>query len=99
MLSDLGITYSRRDYFKDRFTEEELRGILQRAGLTPREMLSKRARAYAELIGDHDLSDDELLALLVREPTLLRRPLATKGGRATVGFDREALAALIEAQG
>ena len=84
----------RRDYFKERFTVEELRGILASAGLTPREVLSKRAKAYAELVGDRDLSDDELLALMVQEPTLLRRPLAIKDGHATVGFDRAGLAGL-----
>ena len=68
--------------------------MLQSAGLTPREVLSRRARPYKDLVGDRDLSDDELLELMVREPTLLRRPLAVKGGRATVGFDREGLAGL-----
>jgi arsenate reductase len=86
----------RRDYFKERFTVEELRGILASAGLTPREVLSKRAKTYSTLVGDRDLSDDELLSLMVQEPTLLRRPLAIKDGRATVGFDREGLATLAE---
>jgi arsenate reductase len=71
-----------------------LRALLQSAGLTPRDVLSRRAKPYKDLVGDRDLSDDELLALMVREPTLLRRPLAIKDGRATVGFDREGLAAL-----
>ena len=84
----------RRDYFKERFTVEELRGILDAAGLTPRDVLSKRAKTYSTLVGDRDLSDDELLALMVQEPTLLRRPLAIRDGQATVGFDREGLAAL-----
>ena len=71
-----------------------MRGVLAAAGLTPREVLSKRAKAYGELVGDRDLTDDELLALLVREPTLLCRPLAVKDGQATLGFDRAGLAAL-----
>ncbi len=94
MLTDQGVAFTRRDYFKERFTVEELRGVLASVGLTPREVLSKRAKAYNELVGDRDLSDAELLALMVQEPTLLRRPLAVKAGSATVGFDREGLAAL-----
>lgn len=60
-------------------------------------MLSRRSRAYKERIGgrEADLSDDQLLALLVAEPTLLRRPLVVSGERAVVGFDRPALDALI----
>lgn len=62
--------------------------------MRPSEVLSRRAKAYGELIGDSDLSEEELLALLVREPTLLRRPLAVRGKRVAIGFDQTGLAAL-----
>ncbi len=84
----------RRDYFKERFTVEELRAVLADAGLTPQEVLSRRAKAYATLVGDRDLSDDELLALMIQEPTLLRRPLAVRGTQTAIGFDRVGLTAL-----
>ena len=93
-LRDEGVQFARRDYFKERFTTEELRDLLTSLGLRPSDALSRRSRAYGELIGDRDLADDELLALLAREPTLLRRPLVVRGDRAVIGFDREALAAL-----
>lgn len=91
-----GVSFTRRDYFRDRFTVDELRELLSRHGLRPREILSRRSRAYKELIGDREagLTDGELVALLVAEPTLLRRPLVAAGGRAVVGFDREAIRAL-----
>lgn len=97
MLTGEGVAFNRRDYFKDRFTVEELRDLLARLDLRPAEVLSRRSRAYKELVGDREpaLTDDELLALMVREPTLLRRPLVTAGDRVVVGFDREALNALI----
>ena len=88
----------RRDYFKERFTVEELRAVLANAGLTAHDVLSRRAKAYAALVGDRDLSDDELLALLAQEPTLLRRPLAVRGERAAIGFDRAGLTALADDQ-
>jgi arsenate reductase len=71
-----------------------LRATLASAGLGPQDVLSKRAKAYSQLVGDHELSDDELLALMVQEPTLIRRPLAIKGDRATIGFDKTGLAEL-----
>jgi Spx/MgsR family transcriptional regulator len=90
-LDEHGITYDRRDYFRDRFTREELSGVLASAGLTPRDVLSKRARAYKELVGDRDLSDDQLLDLMIQEPTLLRRPLVISGDEGVIGFDRTGL--------
>ncbi|MBX6341414.1 MAG: Spx/MgsR family RNA polymerase-binding regulatory protein [Thermomicrobiaceae bacterium] len=87
-----GVPYRRRDYFRDRFTRQELADLLDRAGLTPREVLSTRSRAYRELgLAERELSDEELLDLMAREPTLLRRPLIVSERGVVVGFDRRRL--------
>ena len=90
-LDERQVAYERRDYFRDRFTRDELAGVLASAGLTPRDVLSKRARAYKELVGDRELTDDQLLDLMIEEPTLLRRPLVISGHDAVIGFDRKGL--------
>ncbi len=94
-LTQEGVPFTRRDYFKDRFTVDELRALLAGAGLRPGDVRSRRSRAYGRLIGGRAPGDDELLELMVREPTLLRRPLAVADHRTAVGFDRQAPAALI----
>ena len=64
-------------------------------GLEVDEFLSRRARAYRELrLEQGALSRSEILNLIVKEPTLLRRPIVVSGRRKIVGFDREALEAL-----
>ncbi len=85
-----GVPFARRDYFKDRFTVDELRELLAGLGLRPREVLSRRSRAYKELIGDREagLTDGEVLDLMVAEPTLLRRPLVAAGGRSSASIAR-----------
>lgn len=88
LLADLGSEVERRNYFRDRFTVEELRAVLVRAGRSPSDMLSTRSRAYRDLsLADRQPTDDELLDLMVREPTLLRRPLAIGAGGSVVGFN------------
>ncbi len=62
--------------------------------MRPADVLSRRSRAYRELVGGRELGDDELLDLMAREPTLLRRPLTVRDRRAVIGFDREGLAGL-----
>ncbi len=42
------------------------------------------------------MTDDELLAAMVAEPTLIRRPLILDDDRLIVGFDKKGLAALAE---
>lgn len=98
MLAERGVPVILRDYFKERFSIDELRALLARLDLTPRDILSRRARAYATLIGDREarLSDDDLLALIVQEPTLVRRPLTVRAGQAVIGFDRAGIEQLVQ---
>ncbi|MGN6485285.1 MAG: arsenate reductase family protein [Thermomicrobiales bacterium] len=85
-----------RDYFRDRFTREELADTLSRAGLTPREILSRRSKVYLARTDEIDaLGDDALLDLMLQEPTLVRRPLVIKDGRAVIGHNQRALTDLI----
>ncbi|MCA9858601.1 MAG: Spx/MgsR family RNA polymerase-binding regulatory protein [Thermomicrobiales bacterium] len=90
-LDEHDVPYARRDYFRDRFTRDELAAVLASANLTPRDVLSKRAKAYKALVGDRELTDDQLLDLMIQEPTLLRRPLLISAGNAVIGFDRAGL--------
>lgn len=71
--------------------------MLDRAGLRPSEVLSKRSAAYRTLgLAEKTLSDDELLDLMVEQPTLLRRPLVLNSeGQSVVGFNAGALQDLI----
>jgi arsenate reductase-like glutaredoxin family protein len=73
--------------------------VLTRAGLASQEALSRRSRAYTKLgLADRELSDDDLLDLMVTEPTLLRRPLVIGRGGSSIGFNRDQLEALIQAE-
>lgn len=97
MLAEHGIDYERRDYFRDAFTADELRTMLDGVGLRPSDVLSKRSRAYKELeLAERDAGEDELLELMVEHPALLRRPILVREGQAVVGYDKESIESLIE---
>ncbi len=96
-LAASGKPYQSRDYFNQRFTVDELASVLERAGVTVRDVLSTRSRAYGALgLAEKQLSDEDLLALMVEEPTLLRRPLIVGNGASVIGFNAERVSALIE---
>lgn len=96
MLADHGIDPERRDYFKEEFTVDELRTLLDEIGLKPSDVLSKRSKAYRDLgLADKEISEDELLTLMTEHPTLLRRPIVVKDGRAVVGFKQGEIEELI----
>jgi arsenate reductase (glutaredoxin) len=58
--------------------------------LKPRELLRKSEPIYKELkLADRELSDAELIALMVEHPDLLQRPIVERGGRAVLGRPTE----------
>lgn len=76
----------RRDFFKEPFTEEELTGIIRKAGLTPREMLRKKDRMYRELnLKTAKRTDVQLIRLMVKHQGLIKRPIMVSKDRAIVG--------------
>ena len=96
-LKESGADYVYRDYFRQRFTRDELEQVLARAGLTPCEVLSTRSKVYQARMDEIDaLDDDQLLTLMLKEPTLLRRPIVIGNDEVVVGHNATKLADLIE---
>ena len=82
LLAERGVAYEAVDYHVFPLTEDEIRALLAKAGVGPREVLRKREPEYAELTGDE--SDDELIALMAKHPALLQRPIVEVGDRAVL---------------
>lgn len=96
VLRESGVDYEKREYFKDRFTVDELRALLASVGMTASDVISKRSRVYKERnLEEANLSDDDILELMVEEPTLLRRPIVIRNGKAVVGHNEAKLRDLI----
>lgn len=63
-----------RDFFSDPFTEDELRDLLGES--PPSEYFSWNSPSRRKLgIERDDTSEDKLVALMLQEPRLIRRPL------------------------
>lgn len=91
-----GVAFRVRDYFRHRFSVAELKQVLDHMGIAPATALSTRSRVYRERQLDAEtLSDDEILNLMVEEPTLLRRPIVANGDRVVIGHRPAELAELI----
>ncbi len=80
-----------RDFFKDGFTEAELRDLL--GDTPPADVFSWRSPSARKLGLDRDtVTADELIRLMLDEPRLIRRPLIQVDGRLIVGTDKKAMA-------
>jgi len=91
-----------RDYFKEPFTEAELRSLLgDRPATDFFSWRSPTARALGLAAKKSSLSNDNLIRLMIEEPNLIRRPLFEVDGQLVAGFDpaaREQLSKLVGAE-
>lgn len=75
-----------RDFFKDPFSESELKKIIKMTGKKPKEMLRKRDKMYKELdLGDTKKTDTQLVKLMIKYPGLILRPIIITKNKAYVG--------------
>jgi len=92
LLEERGISPRVVDYLKTPPSAAELKAILKKLGLRPRDLMRKGEPLYAELgLKDRDLDDDALIALMVANPILIERPIVVSGGKAAIGRPPESV--------
>lgn len=90
VLKDSGTPFTAVNYYEQSFTKEQLRKILKKAGLAPKEVLRTKEDIYKELgLAKKELSDDALLDLMVKHPDLIQRPLVVKADKALLARPAE----------
>jgi arsenate reductase len=64
--------------------------------LAPRDILRTSESIYRELeLGKREFSDDEIIALMLKYPDLIQRPIVERGERAVLGRPVENVRALL----
>jgi arsenate reductase len=76
MIRTAGIEPHVVEYLKTPPSRALLLQLIERAGLTPRELLRKKGTPFNELgLGDPALSDEQLVDAMMEHPILINRPL------------------------
>src|SRR5207244_11764295 len=84
------------DYVGAPLTVATLRRLVKKLGVSPREILRTGEKIYKQLqLDTKELSDDELIRLMVVYPDLILRPIIEKGDRAVMGRPPENVKALL----
>ncbi|MEG5263924.1 arsenate reductase (glutaredoxin) [Pseudomonas sp. JDS28PS106] len=74
----------------------QLRDLLGKLGIGPRQLLRKGEEAYKELnLADPDLNDEQLIAAMVAHPKLIERPVLVAGDKAVIGRPPENILELL----
>ena len=93
-LSSRVSAFHERDFFKDRFTAEELRSLVGNRLLS--ELFSARSPSIAKLgLDTAAMTEEQMLEWMVKEPRLIRRPLLLVDGKLVVQPKTAELEALL----
>ena len=77
-------------YLKTPPSAAELKQLLTKLGMKPRDLLRKKEAKEAGL-DNPDLTDAQLIAGMVKHPIAIERPIVVKGSRAALGRPPEAV--------
>ena len=84
------IPFKERNIFSEPLTNKEILKILRMTENGTEEIISTRSRAFQQLkINLDDLSIDQLLDLVEKNPSLLRRPIIMDDRRLQVGYNED----------
>ena len=83
-LDEKGVEYEVRRYLDEPPTVEELREVLKKLGMSPRELMRTKEKIYREL-GLKEVEDEEkLIEAMAENPRLIERPIVIREDKAVV---------------
>lgn len=89
-LKEQGLEIEERNIISEPLNEEEIKRILCLTEFGTDEIISTRSKVYEKLALDfNELSLSELVAIIVKHPSLLRRPIITDGKKLQIGYNEE----------
>ena len=85
-----------RDYFKEPLSEAEIREMAALAGID--QIFARRSPSLKQMgLANQDLSEDEMINLMLQEPKLVRRPLIRVGDQVFAGGSGSVLDSVVAA--
>jgi arsenate reductase (glutaredoxin) len=85
IVKDSGQPFDAVNYYEKPFTKSKLKSLLKKAGLKARDVLRTKEDIYKSLgLAKKEVSEEELLDLMILHPDLVQRPIVEKGETAVL---------------
>ena len=89
-LKESGVDVEAINYYVDPFSKDKLKELLGKMGITAQELLRKKEDIYKELdLAKKEVSENELIDLMVKYPDLVERPIVERGRKAILARPAE----------
>jgi len=84
------------NYFEEPLNKKTLTKLIKSLGIPPRDLLRKNESIYRELgLSKKELSDSDIIDLMVKHPDLLQRPIVIKGDEVVLARPAEEIEKII----
>jgi arsenate reductase len=91
-LKESGVDFEAVNYYTDPIPKDKLLDLLRKMKMNARDLLRTREPIYGELnLASRELSDDDIVDLMVAHPDLIQRPIVERGSRAILARPPEKL--------
>ena len=96
LLRESGVDFEKVNYYNEPLSKKKLKELIGKMGISVRDLLRTSEQIYRELgLAKKQLSDDELIDLMIKHPDLIQRPIVERGKRAVLGRPVENVKALL----
>ncbi len=90
-----GKEYKVREYLKEPLSKVELHNLIKKLQIKPGELVRKNEKLWKEEFKDKDLSEEEILDILLKNPRLIERPVVKNDDKAVIGRPAEKIDTII----
>lgn len=96
LLQEKGIEPEIIEYLSTPPTPVELKEIINKLGISARELMRNKEDAYKENgLDNNNLDEDELINVMIENPVLIERPIVLSNGKAAIGRPPENILEII----
>ena len=96
LIQEQGIDHEVIEYLKKTPSVEEFKKLLAKLNFKPEQLLRKDEKLYKEKLKQLNLSDEEWINIMLKNPELIERPIIVKGNKAVVGRPVERVIELLK---
>jgi|SRR5690606_27941478 len=96
LLEERGVEPEVVEYLKTPPDAKRLKALLGKLGISAADLIRKNEKEWKDSGLDSSASEDDLIALMVRHPILIERPIVEVGDRARIGRPPESVLELFE---
>ncbi|MEW5675267.1 arsenate reductase (glutaredoxin) [Flavobacterium enshiense] len=95
LLEEKGIEFETFKYLDEKITKRELTSIIKKLKIKPIELVRTKEQLWKDNFSSKELSDDEIIDIMLKNHVLIERPIIINGRKAVIGRPIEKILEII----